>query len=66
MDEISIRNFLTLSEGLKQQRSTNSDQDEKIVKLEEMVAGLTQQVSVLTNQCASLIATRMGSGPTVK
>jgi hypothetical protein len=66
MDEVSTRNFHKLSEGLKQQRSTNSDQDEKIVKLEEMVAGLTQQVSVLTNQCASLIATRMGTGPTAR
>ena len=66
MDAVSKINFATLSEGLKQQRSVNSDQDAKIVKLEALVVELSGTVSILRQQVNMLLARAMGSGPTSK
>ena len=66
MDELSKRNFATLSEGLKAQRTTNSAQDAKIVKLESLVVELSNNVSILRQQVNMLLARAMGSGPTSK
>lgn len=64
MDEISKRNFIALSDGLKQQRSTNSSQDTKIVQLEANVAMLQGQIATMQGQIAQLMAVNMGTGPT--
>lgn len=64
MDELSKRNFRALSDGLKQQRSDNSTQDEKIRQLEANVVTLQQQVALMQGQIAQLMAVNMGTGPT--
>lgn len=63
-DEIVNRNFNTLAEGLKQQRATNVDQDNKIQVLEAKVTELEMKISELNGKISALLISRMGTGPT--
>lgn len=64
MDEISKRNFQTLSEGLKQQRSVNSDQDAKIRALEALVVQQQESINLLRTQIQTMLVRSTGTGPT--
>ena len=64
MDGLTKRNFLALSEGLKEQRAKNSDQDTKIRLLEEQLAQARQDLQILTNRFNVLFAQMKGTGAT--
>ncbi len=64
MDGLTKRNFLALSEGLKEQREKNSDQDTKIRLLEEQLAQARQDLQILTNRFNVLFAQMKGTGAT--
>lgn len=64
MEEIVKRNFTTLSEGLKQQRTVSSDHESKLRCLESKVSQLTEQAIELQRQVAEIRIKLMGTGPT--
>ena len=47
MEEITQRNFYALSEGLKEQRSVNSEQDKRIKHLESSLADTQNKLETL-------------------
>ncbi|RKZ15820.1 hypothetical protein DRQ53_08105, partial [bacterium] len=61
MDEAARRNFQALSDGLKQQRETNADQDRSLNHIEQLVAAQAERIRKLEIQLAVLMGTA-GSG----
>jgi len=64
MDELTERNFKALAEGLKEQRTKNSDQDKLITSLQQALAGLQTQMTALQQSNALQQAQNFNGGPT--
>ena len=64
MDELTNRNFQALAEALKEQRTTNSEQDKKIKNLEGMVTQLQQQLGAMEARVTQAFVSSIGTGPT--
>ena len=64
MDELTNRNFQALAEALKEQRSKNSEQDDKIKNLEGMVAQLQSQLGSIEARVTQAFVKSIGTGST--
>ena len=64
MDELTLRNFQALSQGLKEQRSKTSELQITINQLQETVGQLQSQLAEMQNQTFALLAAMQGNGAT--
>jgi len=64
MDDLTLRNFMALSDGLKTIRASNEKQVEDIKKLRDVVGMLQQQVIALQQQNGIMMARLQGNGRT--
>ena len=64
MDDLTKRNFLALSEGLKEQRAKTSKLEIQITQYNELIGAMQAQVQVLQSQVGFLTASVAGHGAT--
>ncbi len=64
MDILTEKNLRSLSDGLKLLRIENTKNSEQIIKINDNIVQLQQQLQLLQQQNAAVMSLAFGTGPT--